>query len=88
MHVFLLCFSMHAFNQSLSYDRRMHSADIRGSIAYAKSLTKVGILTFEEEKKITEGLTAVGKEWETGTVRLTQTIVQETDLTDLIIASV
>lgn len=60
---------MHAFNQSLSYDRRMHSADIRGSIAYAKSLAKVGILTSEEEKKITEGLTAVGKEWESGKVR-------------------
>lgn len=79
---------MHAFNQSLSYDRRMHSADIRGSIAYAKSLTKVGILTSEEEKKITEGLTAVGKEWETGTVRLTQTIVQDMSLTGFVITSV
>ena len=47
----------------------MHGADIRGSIAYAKSLTLVGILTQEEETKITEGLTAVGKEWEKGTVR-------------------
>ncbi|KAI0050911.1 argininosuccinate lyase [Auriscalpium vulgare] len=57
---------MHAFNQSLKYDQRMHAADIRGSIAYAKSLTKVGILTPVEERKITEGLTAVGKEWESG----------------------
>ena len=46
----------------------MHAADIRGSIAYAKALTLVGILTKEEETKITQGLTAVGKEWESGQV--------------------
>ncbi|KAI0273669.1 argininosuccinate lyase [Gloeopeniophorella convolvens] len=57
---------MHAFNQSLKYDQRMHAADIRGSIAYAKSLTLVGILTREEEARIIEGLTVVGKEWEGG----------------------
>jgi argininosuccinate lyase len=56
---------MHAFNESLRYDQRMHAADIRGSIAYAKALTLVGILTGEEEAKIVQGLTAVGKEWET-----------------------
>ena len=59
---------MHAFNQSLKYDQRMHAADIRGSIAYAKALTLVGILTKEEETKITQGLTAVDKEWESGQV--------------------
>jgi len=59
---------MHAFNQSLSYDKRMHSADIRGSIAYAKSLALVGLLTEEEKDKIVEGLTRVGEEWENGTV--------------------
>lgn len=57
---------MHEFNQSLKYDQRMHSADIRGSIAYAKALTRVGILTKDEESKMIEGLKAVEKEWETG----------------------
>ncbi|KAJ7219169.1 argininosuccinate lyase [Mycena pura] len=57
---------MHDFNQSLKYDQRMHAADIKGSIAYAKSLTRVGILTEEEQVKITEGLVQVGKEWEDG----------------------
>ncbi|KAJ7710022.1 argininosuccinate lyase [Mycena rosella] len=57
---------MHAFNQSLKYDQRMHAADIQGSIAYAKSLTLVGILTKEEETKITNGLAMVGKEWQDG----------------------
>ena len=46
----------------------MHAADIRGSIAYAKALNLVGILTKEEETKIVDGLTAVGKEWEIGQV--------------------
>jgi argininosuccinate lyase len=47
----------------------MHAADIRGSIAYAKALTLVGILTKDEESKIVQGLTTVGKEWEIGQVR-------------------
>ena len=59
---------MHAFNQSLSYDKRMHDQDIRGSIAYAKSLALSGILTKEEEYKIITGLREVGKEWADGTV--------------------
>jgi len=59
---------MHAFNQSLKYDQRMHPADIKGSIAYAKSLALVGILSKEEERRMIEGLQAVGKEWEDGTV--------------------
>lgn len=62
--------SMHAFNQSLKYDQRMHAADIRGSIAYAKSLTLVGILTKEEEEKIVAALSVVGKEWQEGKVRI------------------
>ncbi|KAJ7273600.1 argininosuccinate lyase [Mycena haematopus] len=57
---------MHAFNQSLKYDQRMHAVDVKASIAYAKSLTLVGILTKEEESTITVGLTAVGKEWQDG----------------------
>ncbi|KAI0302073.1 argininosuccinate lyase [Russula brevipes] len=57
---------MHAFNESLKYDQRMHAADIRGSIAYAKSLALVDILTKDEESKIIQGLTAVGREWESG----------------------
>ncbi|KIM49230.1 hypothetical protein M413DRAFT_438400 [Hebeloma cylindrosporum] len=61
---------MHAFNQSLKYDQRMHPADIKGSIAYAKSLALVGILSKEEETRIIEGLQAVGKEWESGTFKI------------------
>lgn len=65
--------SMHEFNQSLRYDKRMYAADIAGSIAYAKSLALVGILTEDEQKKIVDGLTAVGKEWEQGVVSAMRT---------------
>ncbi|KAF7295028.1 Argininosuccinate lyase [Mycena indigotica] len=57
---------MHEFNQSLRYDQRMHAADIKGSVAYAKALTRVGIITQQEETKLTEGLVQVGKEWVDG----------------------
>lgn len=63
---------MHEFNQSLKYDQRMYDADIRGSIAYAKALAKVGILTNEEQTKIAEGLTKVGQEWKDGVVSTSQ----------------
>ena len=61
---------MDEFNQSLRYDKRMHAADIAGSIVYAKGLARVGILTQDEQRKIVDGLAAVGKEWEQGTVCL------------------
>ncbi|KZO97907.1 argininosuccinate lyase [Calocera viscosa TUFC12733] len=57
---------MHEFNQSLKYDKRMYAADIKGSIAYAKSNCQKGILTKEEEAKMVAGLNAVLKEWEDG----------------------
>ncbi|KZT26302.1 argininosuccinate lyase, partial [Neolentinus lepideus HHB14362 ss-1] len=61
---------MHAFNESLSYDKRMYAADIKGSIAYARSLALVLILTEEEVSKIVEGLKKVGQEWENGTFEI------------------
>lgn len=42
---------MQAFNESLSYDKRMYRADIQGSQAYIVGLTKAGVLT-EEERKV------------------------------------
>jgi argininosuccinate lyase len=59
---------MHAFNQSLRYDQRMHAVDIKGSIAYAEALALKGILTAEERDKTVKGLEIVGKEWDDGVV--------------------
>ncbi|WFD23539.1 argininosuccinate lyase [Malassezia equina] len=60
---------MHAFNESLSYDKRMWAQDIRGSQAYAKALIGCGILTEQEAQQIIEGLDQVGKEWANGTFK-------------------
>jgi len=65
---------MHEFNQSLKYDKRMYDADIRGSIAYSKSLALVGILSQAEETKIVNGLEAVKKEWDDGVVSPKSTV--------------
>eukprot|EP00873_Tetraselmis_striata_P036035 jgi/Tetstr1/456299/TSEL_043055.t1 len=55
---------MDKFNESLPFDRRMWAEDIRGSKAYAKSLSKAGLLNDEEAASIVSGLESVGKEWE------------------------
>lgn len=62
-------FRMHEFNQSLRYDQRMHTVDTIGSIAYAKALSLAGLLSKDEETKITDGLKRVEREWAAGTVR-------------------
>lgn len=58
---------MHAFNESLSYDKVLWSQDIQGSIAYANANVKTGILTSEERDQIVAGLQKVAKEWESNT---------------------
>jgi argininosuccinate lyase len=60
---------MHAYNESLSYDKRMWAQDIRGSQAYARALVGCGILTEQERDEIVAGLEAVGKEWASGSFR-------------------
>lgn len=57
---------MHAFNESLSYDKRMWAQDIRGSQAYAKALVGCGIASQAEAAQIVEGLERVGEEWRNG----------------------
>ncbi|CAO1626565.1 unnamed protein product [Sympodiomycopsis kandeliae] len=57
---------MHAYNESLSYDKRMWAQDIRGSIAYANAQVKTGILTESERDEIIKGLSQVGDEWKAG----------------------
>lgn len=39
---------MERFNESLSYDKRMYRADVRGSQAYAKGLVQAGVISQEE----------------------------------------
>ena len=44
------------FTASISFDKRLYQYDIDGSVAHAKMLRKVGILTDKEEVDIVNGL--------------------------------
>ena len=55
------------FNASISYDCRMYREDIAGSIAHAKMLAAQGIISKEDQEKITQGLLSIKKEIDEGT---------------------
>ena len=50
------------FTASVDFDQRMANQDIQGSVAHAKMLTKVGVLTEEERDQIIQGLTEIREE--------------------------
>jgi argininosuccinate lyase len=54
------------FNASLDFDKKLYQEDIAGSLAHAKMLSSIGVLTKFELKKITSGLKQVLKEIESG----------------------
>ncbi len=54
------------FTQSIAFDKRLYKHDILGSIAHAKMLARVDIITKEESEKIIKGLEEIRKEIEDG----------------------
>ncbi|KAL2436549.1 putative argininosuccinate lyase [Exophiala dermatitidis] len=58
---------MFKFNESLSFDRALCKADVQGSIAFARGLRQLNILTQDELDQIVFGLQKVEQEWEEGT---------------------
>ncbi len=54
------------FTESISYDQRLYEVDIRGSIAHARMLMDVGLLTEEEFKQIEGGLLEIRRKIEGG----------------------
>jgi argininosuccinate lyase len=54
------------FNESLPFDKALHSVDIRGSVTFAKALQKTGLLTQDELEQIISGFQQVEKEWQDG----------------------
>lgn len=58
-----------AFNESLSFDRKLYRADITASVAHASMLGKCGIISLEESEKICAGLRSVLEEIESGTLK-------------------
>ncbi len=55
-----------AFTASVTFDQRMAHYDIRGSIAHARMLAEVGVLTIEEQQQIVEGLEMILEEIQEG----------------------
>src|SRR3954470_21998310 len=60
------------FTESVSFDRRLYAQDIRGSIAHANMLSKVGILTGDERHQIVTGLEQIGREIAAGRFQFRQ----------------
>lgn len=54
------------FSASIGFDRELYRHDIKGSIAHAGMLEKIGILDAQEKKKIVRGLKEIEKEIDSG----------------------
>ncbi len=58
-----------AFTESVSVDAKLYREDIKGSIAHARMLASVGLLTEEEARAIIEGLEGIMKDIASGAFR-------------------
>src|SRR3954451_19856592 len=54
------------FTESISFDRRLFEHDVRGSIAHARMLERVGLLTASECQQIVRSLSEIQAEMESG----------------------
>lgn len=61
---------MVTYNESIHFDRIIYAQDIRGSIAYARANSKIGILTSDEFAAIEKGFQQVLQEWESDTFNI------------------
>ena len=57
---------MQQINQSITFDKKLYKQDITGSIAHAKMLAKVKIISASEKTQIVNGLTQIQQEIESG----------------------
>ena len=62
---------MELFSESISYDYRLYREDIAGSIAHARMLSDVGLLTAKEFAQIQKNLKEIEKEIEAGNFEYT-----------------
>ncbi|MYA78210.1 MAG: argininosuccinate lyase, partial [Gemmatimonadetes bacterium] len=63
---------MDNFHASIDADRRLFRVDIRGSIAYARGLVRIGVLTADEGRVIEKALGEIEGEIESGAYALTR----------------
>ncbi|HEY6565769.1 MAG TPA: argininosuccinate lyase [Pirellulaceae bacterium] len=54
------------FAESISFDERLWRQDLQGSLAHARMLAEVGLLTADDIGKIERGLQDIQGEWEAG----------------------
>jgi argininosuccinate lyase len=54
------------FTESISFDRRLYAHDIDASVAHARMLAIVGLITADECRQIEQGLSAIRQEIEQG----------------------
>ena len=62
------------FTASVGFDRRLYAQDIAGSIAHARMLAHVGVLTAEDAERLVAGLEAVRAEIEAGDFRWSEAL--------------
>ncbi|CAH2600557.1 Argininosuccinate lyase [Rhodovastum atsumiense] len=65
---------MQEINASIAFDQKLWRQDIRGSLAHAAMLAKVGIISAEDERAIAEGLTTIAAEIEAGRFPFTEAL--------------
>jgi argininosuccinate lyase len=80
---------MAQINASIGFDKRLHAQDIQGSMAHARMLAAVGLLSEAERDAILDGLARVRAEIETGAFTFSAELEDihfnvESRLTDLI----
>src|SRR4029077_14398656 len=57
---------MQEINASIGFDQKLWRQDIRGSLAHAAMLARVGLISTQDEQAIGEGLAAIAQEIEAG----------------------
>ncbi|MCU0608384.1 MAG: argininosuccinate lyase [Chitinispirillaceae bacterium] len=64
---------MDAFNNSLPFDKALFQEDIAGSIAWARSLGRIGVLSSGECRKIESGLASISRDFQAGKIKFLST---------------
>ncbi len=62
---------VYKFNASISFDKTLFEADIKGSISHVKMLAKQGIISVDEKDLIIKGLNEIEKETFEGLLQIT-----------------
>ncbi len=63
---------VYRFNASIDFDKKFYRQDMEGSMAHAKMLASIGILTQEELDQILEGIEGILRDVENGSLEITE----------------